>query len=260
MILFLLVSIKSQVLISQKSLVNPTLNPSAVLEVKDDVRGILFPRIPLTSSADITTIPSPVQGLLVYNNNTNKLNFWDSAQWNKNFNVEDGLAIIKVSENNSGSSTSSFSNATFPSTMPLFNLNDPVGTEWKDLGASTSITVTKASNSNYIITEGMVQINNDTSSGQEFQFAIGIFVNGQLKIASKYTGVGKNYTCNWKKFNLSGVFNDLPIGSYNVKIYGRNLPKVTTGYTSITYGGNSSNCNNINNDMGRIFLTAKVTQ
>lgn len=255
MILFLLVSIKSQVLISQKSLVNPTLNPSAVLEVKDDVRGILFPRI-----GDVNTIPSPVQGLLVYNNNTNKLNFWDSGQWNQNFNVEDGLAIIKVSENNSGSSTSSFTNATFPSTMPLFNLNDSVGTEWKDLGASTTITVTKASNSNYIVTEGMVQINNDSSSGQEFQFAIGIFVNGQLKIASKYTGVGKNYTCNWKKFNLSGVFNDLPIGIYNVKIYGRNLPKITTGYTSITYGGNTSTCNNINNDMGRIFLTAKVTQ
>lgn len=260
MILFLLVSIKSQVLISPKSIVNPALNPSAVLEVRDNVRGILFPRIPLTSSSDITTIPSPVQGLLVYNNNTNKLNFWDSGQWNRNFNVEDGLAIIKVTENNSGASTTSYTETNFPASMPLFNLNDGVGTIWKPLGASTNMTITKASNDNFIITEGMVQINNDTSSGQEFAFAIGIFVNGQLKIASKYTAVGKNYTCNWKKFNLSGVFSDLPIGTYSVAVYGRNLPKVTTGYTSITYGGNSSNCSNINNDMGRIFLTAKVTQ
>ncbi len=260
MIIFLLVSMKSQVIISSKSLVNPTPDPSAVLQIKDDVRGVLFPRIPLTSSTDVVSVGVPVQGLLVYNSNMNKLNFWDEGHWNRNFNVEDGSAIIKVTENNSGASTTSYTETNFPVSTPLFNLNDPVGLIWKPLGASTNMTITKSSNSNYIITEGMVQINNDTSSNQEFQFAIGIFVNGQLKIASKYTAIGKNYVCNWKKFNLSGVFSDLPIGTYNVAVYGRNLPKVTTGYTSITYGGNSSNCGNINNDMAKIFLTAKVTQ
>ena len=106
----------------------------------------------------------------------------------------------------------------------------------------------------------MVQINNDEDNNKQFQFAIGVFVNGQLKLARKYTEVGKDFTCNWKKFNLSGVFNDLPIGTHTVSIYGRNLPRATTGYNSMTYGGNTSNCININNDMARIFVTAQVTQ
>lgn len=259
MMLSLLFSMKAQVLISQKSLVNQVPHTSAVLEVKDDARGVLFPRVALTGINDVISVGAPVQGLLVFNSNTNKLNFWESGQWNKSFNIEDGLALIKVTENSSGSSTATYTETNFPTTMPLFNLNDPVGTVWKPLGATTNITVTKASNNSYIITEGMVQINNDDTN-QEFQFAIGVFVNGQLKLASKYTAVGKNYNCNWRKFNLSGVFNDLPIGTYNIAIYGRNLPKVTSGYTSITYGGNASNCNNISNDMAKIFVTAKVTE
>jgi hypothetical protein len=260
LILFLLGLFKSQVLIAKKSTVNGAPDHSAVLELRDDSRGVLFPRVPLLTISDNITVPNPVAGLLVYNSNTEKLNFWEAGKWNKNFGIEEGLAIIKVTENKSGSSTSSLTNSTFPTQMPLFNLNDPVSTEWKSLGASTNITITKTSNSNYIITEGMVQINNDTDTNQEFQFAIGVFVNGQLKLASKYNAVGKNYVCNWRKFNLSGVFNDLPIGTYTVSIYGRNLPKITSGYTSVTYGGNSSNCSNINNDMSKIFVTAQVTQ
>ena len=260
LILLLLGMFKSQVLISKKSTVNPIPDQSAILEIRDDSRGVLFPRVPLLTETDNVTVPNPVQGLLVYNSNTNKLNFWEAGKWNKNFGIEEGLAIIKVTENSSGSSSTSITNSTFPTPMPLFNLNDPVSSEWKSLGASTNITITKTRNSNYIITEGMVQINNNNNTNQEFQFAIGVFVNGQLKLASKYNAVGKNYTCNWRKFNLSGVFNDLPIGTYSVSIYGRNLPKITSGYTSVTYGGNPSNCTNINNDMAKIFVTAQVTQ
>lgn len=251
-------TVKSQVLISLNQAVT-TPHSSAVLHIADDKRGVLYPQVPLISNTDAITVSTPVEGLTVFNTTTKKFNFWESGQWNRLFAIEDGLAIIKQTTNFSGNSTNSTSISTFPSTVPLFNLNDST-TGWTNLNTSTTITITKASNTNYIITEGMVQINNDSDTYQEFQFAIGVFVNGQLKIANKYTSSWKDYVCDWKKFNLSGVFNDLPIGTHTVSIYGRNLPKVTSSYSQIVYGGNSSNCFNINNDMARIFVTAQVTQ
>jgi hypothetical protein len=43
---------------------------SAMLEVKSASKGFLPPRVSLTSATDITTVPSPVAGLLVYNTNS----------------------------------------------------------------------------------------------------------------------------------------------------------------------------------------------
>lgn len=249
----------SQVIIS-----HPTETPaipaaSAVLQVVDSKRGLLLPNVPLLTSTDNVTVATPISGVMVFNTNTQKLNFWEANKWNRNFDVEDGLALIKSTENFSGSSSASTVNTNFPTSMPLFNLNDST-TGWTSLGASTTVTITKASNTNYINTEGMVQINSDVATYQEFQFAIGVFVDGQLKLARKYTEKGKNYICIWKKFNLAGVFDNLSVGTHTISIYGRNLPMITTGYTSVTYGGNASSCSNINNDMAKIFVTAQVTQ
>ncbi len=250
---------KSQVLISTNTTVASVPDPSAVLQVADDKRGMLFPKVPLLNNTDNVTVPTPVQGLIVYNTTSSKLNFWDVNKWNRLFSIDDALPLIKTTSNFSGNSTTSITNNVFPATMPLFNLNDST-TGWTNLGTSATITITKLTNTNYIITEGMAQINNDAVASQEFQFAIGVFVDGQLKIARKYTATGENFVCNWSKFSLAGVFENLSLGTHTVSIYGRNLPKITSDYTAITYGGNTSNCSNINNDMARIFVTAQLTQ
>ena len=258
-LVFILGFFKSQVIITPKNGPAIVQDQSAVLKIADPNRGVLLPRVLLQNTTDQITVPTPVQGLLLYNSTTNKMNFWEANKWNRNFDIADALALIKVTQNFSGASTGSKTNSSFPTSMPLFNLNDST-TGWEDLGASTTITITKTTNTNYIITEGMVMINNDVSTAQEFQFAIGVFVDGQLKLVRKYTEKGKNYICTWKKFNLAGIFDNLSVGIHTIQIYGRNLPKITTGFTSITYGGNSSNCNNINNDMARVFVTAQVTE
>lgn len=253
---------KSQVLISMNQ-TTTTPHPSAVLQVADDKRGVLLPQVALLNNTDQVTAPTPVPGLTVFNTTTKKFNFWEDGVWNRTFAIDDGLAIIKQTENFSGNSTSSKTSNTFANTMPMFTLDEvPATNNWLDLGASTTLTITKASNTNYIITEGMVQINNTANgaTNQQFQFAIGVFVDGKLKLANKYYYTGGEFICDWKKFNLSGVFNDLSIGTHTVQIYGRNLPKVGTGYTQITYGGNTTGCSNITNDMARIFVTAQVTQ
>ena len=44
-------------------------DPSAMLEVSSNSKGLLIPRVSLTSINDVTTIPSPAFSLLVYNTN-----------------------------------------------------------------------------------------------------------------------------------------------------------------------------------------------
>lgn len=252
-------TVKGQILITSKNSTVTKPDPSSVLHISDDKRGLLLPQVGLLNNTDQVTVPTPVNGVLVFNTNTNKTNFWANGKWNRNFDVNDGLAIIKRTENFTGSCTKSTIINSFPTSVPLFNLDDNIN-GWTDLNTTTTIKITKTSNSNYIMAEGMVQINNLNNTYQKFQFAIGIFVNGKLKLASKYTTSSSDFVCNWRKFNLSGVFNDLPIGTHTLAVYGKNLPTITNGYDQIVYGGNAKGCNNINDDMARIHVTAQTTQ
>jgi len=62
-------------------------DPTAALNVVSTNKGVLFPRITLTSSTDVTTIPNPTKGLLVYNTGANAdfstvgYMYWDGARW-----------------------------------------------------------------------------------------------------------------------------------------------------------------------------------
>jgi hypothetical protein len=61
-------------------------DPSAGLDVNFTNKGVLIPRIALTSNTDVTTIPSPALSLLVYNTGTGGLTpagyyYWDGSQW-----------------------------------------------------------------------------------------------------------------------------------------------------------------------------------
>lgn len=61
-------------------------DPSAMLEINSKNKGILIPRVSLTSATDQTTIPSPTTGLMVYNNGNAELKFkgfvfWNGTEW-----------------------------------------------------------------------------------------------------------------------------------------------------------------------------------
>ncbi|MDR6465343.1 hypothetical protein [Chryseobacterium sediminis] len=67
-----------------------TPDASAVLDVNSVNKGLLIPRVPLQSGTDITTIPAPAKGLIIYNTNaalSNGEGFYvnygtpSSAQW-----------------------------------------------------------------------------------------------------------------------------------------------------------------------------------
>ena len=62
-------------------------DPTAVLNVEATDKGVLLPRVSLSSSTDSTTIHSPTKGLLVYNTGANAnfstvgYMYWNGARW-----------------------------------------------------------------------------------------------------------------------------------------------------------------------------------
>jgi hypothetical protein len=66
------------------------LDNSALLEVNASNKGVLLPRVNLASNTDQTTIPNPVQGMVVYNTSTPAngsitpgLVYWEGTVWRK---------------------------------------------------------------------------------------------------------------------------------------------------------------------------------
>ena len=77
-----------------------TPNASAMLDVKSTNKGFLPPRIALTGTTDVTTISSPVAGLLIYNtSNTNDVTpgyyYYGGSSWVK---VDAGLWSFDLEE------------------------------------------------------------------------------------------------------------------------------------------------------------------
>ncbi len=85
---------------------------SAILDVSASDKGILIPRVALTDAADLTTVPSAANGLLVYNtatagtapnNVTPGFYFWDGSAWsrlvNDNGNITADNGLTKTGNN-----------------------------------------------------------------------------------------------------------------------------------------------------------------
>lgn len=78
---------------TQKIGANPTtIAPSAVLDIESANKGVLFPRVNLTSTTDAVTIASPAEGLTIYNTATagtapNNVSpgyyYWNGTKWTK---------------------------------------------------------------------------------------------------------------------------------------------------------------------------------
>jgi hypothetical protein len=70
---------------AQTGIGTTTPNASAKLDVYSTNKGFLPPRVTLTSVSDATTIPSPAEGLLVYNLGSVGLQagyyYWNGANW-----------------------------------------------------------------------------------------------------------------------------------------------------------------------------------
>lgn len=65
-------------------------DPSAMLDVQADNKGVLIPRVSLNSIQDNTTVANPIESLLLYNTNANIISgcgkgfyYWTGSRWEK---------------------------------------------------------------------------------------------------------------------------------------------------------------------------------
>lgn len=89
-------------------------HPSAILDISADPppgstettkKGLLLPRVALTSSIDTSTIPNPAEGLTVFNTaesgaypnhvSANEFYYWDGSQWERLVLTEDVKEAVK---------------------------------------------------------------------------------------------------------------------------------------------------------------------
>jgi len=164
-----------------------------------------------------------------------------------------------ITRNFSSKSSNAITLSSFSKVSPNFILGSDA-TGWSYLNTSTQISLEKNQNTALIEVDGTAQIDNLTKESP-YQFAIGIFIDDELKLVKNFHVDASEKNCNFKKFNIAGVFENLTAGSHVVKVYAYNLPKLSNNYSNITYGGAAStSCNNLNQEMARIVLTAQVAE
>lgn len=130
-------------------------NPSssAMLQINSKNKGVLFPNIALTSGTDNVTIPSPANGLIVWNSGTGGLSevgfyYWNNSKWN--------MVSVNSTNNINGGTASLWNNsATNSGNYGGANTN-------LSLGTNTSDDLVFKVNS---ITSGRLGVNNSISFG-----------------------------------------------------------------------------------------------
>lgn len=205
------------------------------------------------------------QDLVTSNEISSKSNnlAFENLDKNSSFNLTDKrthpIQLLDVSQNIEEFSSSKITVSDFPLTKPEFKADSsPKG--WTDLHVSAVIKVKSAANLNLVDVDGFTQINN-VSGESSYQFAIGVFVDNQLKIVKEFNENSKGGTCNSATFDLSGVFENLSVGEHTVKVYAYNLPKTSSNYSAITYGGSASgSCSLLDNEDAKIHLSVQYSE
>ncbi|WDT67592.1 hypothetical protein [Cloacibacterium sp. TD35] len=167
--------------------------------------------------------------------------------------------LEEITKNFTGMSNSKVNVGNFPQNIPEFIIDSDTS-GWSYLNTYTQFSVTKSENIVLINIDGVSQIDN-VNNYSSYQFALGIFIDDQLKLVKKFQIDSAETKCNFKKFDFAGVLENLSLGNHVIKVYAYNLPKLSNNYTHITYGGAASNlCDNIDEGMARIHLNAQLAE
>jgi hypothetical protein len=222
-----------------------TINPSSVLEIESDNKGVLFPRVTLTSITDVTTVPSPTDGLTVFNtatdgtapNNVSFGYYYWSASASKWVKLAVETAPIEFAK-------TVYVNAASPNlaAATLFDENNPATTNDNALKANVAYL--------YIGSDGSTWTYDPTGAGSYKTFAVP--ASTPFELANTTTDAGGNKIGNiWRNGNVGIGFNN-PTVPIDVRASGRSAfltaarfqaPNNTTGgnATILNFGVNPGN-------------------
>ncbi|WP_254411171.1 hypothetical protein [Dyadobacter diqingensis] len=211
---------------------NPTvINPGSALEIESATKAFLMPRISLTNTTTWGLDGTAAAGMHVFNTNTaitssnpnyptliSKIGeyYWDGTGW---------VAIAPL--------TKSTSITSFPQVTPGVVVTIPAGTAGTcglpfgpipacavDLNRNASFDVTKAVNDVLIDMSGAYSVaSNTTQVSFYIALAIDKTTPGVFELVDYYFITNSTTGCSGQYLNLKGALKNLPVRSYNVKVY-----------------------------------------
>lgn len=232
-----------------------TPDPSAIVDVFANNKGISFPKVALTGITDATTVLNPQRSLIVFNTNDALVGgvgyyYWTGNRWDFLFSDLNGYLLENLTKyySKSNSAKEVFTSSQYSNTLNL--IGSPLaGNNWRVVDDLTMpVTVDRPVNQTLFTVTGMTQANNTTDGGN-IQSVIGIFVDDVLvDIKPISTPLVEN--CSYRPFTVYGTTNNLSAGPHTVKIAIKNL--TSSQVVGITWGGKNTTgttCNGTSNHL-----------
>ncbi|SMP32683.1 hypothetical protein [Chryseobacterium profundimaris] len=225
---------------------------SSVLDINSGNKGVLMPRITLLSTTDITTIPSPAEGLLIWNNGLGGVSpsgfyFWSNSKWNQLATVSTVLPSSgnwSSSGNNAGNYGGNATNLSFGTSTYddlIFKVN---GINVGKLGVDGSISFGNSASSKYQATA--IGYNAVADNNESAAFGKNAFSGGYKSLALGFGAKTNNNNETAVGYNtLTSGQNSTALGS-GASASGQNSTAIgynasTSQYNAIVLGDSNAN-------------------
>nr|WP_315027781.1 hypothetical protein [uncultured Chryseobacterium sp.] len=237
----------------------PNPDPSAMLHISSKNKGVLLPSVALSSLTDNVTVPTPADGLLVWNNGNGSLKetgfyYWYASKWNRfSTNSADttrgddgtGWNVTGTNVGNYGGSETNLSLGTKTRDDLIFKVNSSTAGR---LGVDNSVSLGLGANAG----QNGIAIGSSSSAfqGVSIGSAASVSANEALAIGNKssagaFKSIAIGYNAQTSKnestaignLSVAAGFQSLAVG-YNAKT--NTNSETALGYNTVTNSENST--------------------
>ncbi|MET3036755.1 hypothetical protein ABXT08_11665 [Chryseobacterium sp. NRRL B-14859] len=236
----------------------PDPDPSAMLQVSSKNKGMLLPSVALNSTTDQITIPSPAEGLIIWNNGKGGLSetgfyYWDTSKWSRLSTITPDMIskpdnaeawnITGTNSGNYGGSGTNLSLGTKTRDDLVFKVNSSVAGR---LGVDNSVSLGLGANAGQ---EG-IAIGSSSSAFQGISIgqAAAVSANDALAIGNKSTAAGFKstaigYNARTGNNESTAIGNHSSAGGFQSIALGYNARTNMNNETALGYNTNTGSEN-----------------
>lgn len=259
---------------AQVGIGTPNPDPSAMLHVNAKNKGVLLPSIALTSDIDAVTVPSPADGLIVWNNGKAGLAeagfyYWFASKWYRLSTSSNttGKADSGTAWNTTGDNTGTYSAANTALSLGTKTMDDLIfkvnAATAGRLGVDNSVSFGLGANAG----QNGIAIGSSSSAFQGISIgsAAAVSANDGLAIGNKSTAgafksIAIGYNAQTSKNESTAIGNNASAGGFQSIAIGYNAQTNTNsetalGYNAVTNKENSTAVGSEANALGQ-FSTA----
>lgn len=233
-------------------------DPSAMLQIDAKNKGVLLPSVALTSLTDTVTIPTPADGLIIWNNGNGNLKevgfyYWFASKWNRFSNSSEtnkgdgdsgmGWNTTGTNAGNYGGADTNLSLGTKTRDDLVFKVNSSTAGR---LGVDSSVSLGLGANAG----QNGIAIGSSSSAfqGVSIGSAASVSANDALAIGNKssagaFKSIAIGYNAQTSKNESTAIGNQASAGGFQSVAVGYNAKTNTNSETALGYNAvtNSEN-------------------